>query len=469
MRRSGLVLFSVGFLGILALLVWWQLSRQPPGAAFLTLPTGEIVRFRGVTVGTNHVEPGFLPFQKHLPQPVVDAVGRMFGRAAGSPMVVLSAEPRLVVWLEVRTPPGVPPGAIPYKSLWLTEADGGKPRRELRGIERTTFLNPGQRTTPVEFGVFPRRAGMLGLVVGDQPPGKGWAMNGSLIFRNPARSVVGRWAGESLPQVKVEQGLECALMSFAVTAAVPRGEVVVHGGGATPAVRPARDWDMGRGVAEFRFRTTDGTSNRWNFGGLELADASGNVCRPGSSSLSGWWNGAQSVRFDWSPVLWDGVAWELRVHAKRGAGAEWGPEESAIFDAVPMPEGEGTNRVGRTVESQGVKVRLLEVVRKPAVDRAAGWSSSDLSRISVVIAGLTNGVFADLVRVTDEAGRAYTPDRFSTSSGSAAGEVEASYSFVEFGATARSVRIEIAVQRSRVFAFRLEPKGREVLGQPLGR
>ena len=129
-----------------------RMPKLPPP---LVLPTGETVILRGVTYGTNHPAPDVPRWFRLLPTrarnwlaPHVLKNPRLFQDRT-------SAEPKLLLWIEVQNPhPALPPAA--NRQVWFALADeNGQRCCGYTSVDLAVGTNFG---TVVESVAFPRRA-----------------------------------------------------------------------------------------------------------------------------------------------------------------------------------------------------------------------------------------------------------------------------------------------------------------------
>ena len=337
-----------------------------------------------------------------------------------------TTEPRLLLWLEIRT--GATTNRPWSTNVWLILADEqGQAAGERREID--FWSGNASRGEVSEFRAFPRCGRQIGVVLVqgsyDKP-----AVVGQWRIPNPARNTARSWEPELHPLTLTNGDLECTLEGLTVFAS-----------------------ERGGGMGLFRERGVE--TNTWTIGSITLADVTGNIL-PTSGARASWSQIRNTVLFHWDPVWWAEEAWELRLLAKRTAEAQFPPGEMAEFKVVAVPGLDTPVDLNDEITVHGVTLRIKQFVLRQRAD-PRGWSSDKVSQLKVVVTGLTNGVFLNSIKATDDEGRTYRCGSWGGSSGSGAPS-EFSFEYPDMTNLVKRLNFTFAVQRGVPFTFRLKPE-----------
>ena len=443
-RRRAIYGFTIGaaILVLLAVAVvvprWRETTR-------LVLPGGETVILRGVTYGTNHPAPDF-QLTRRLPTAVRRPLEKLL-RLKSIFSHRTSAEPRLVLWLEIQH------GAVTNRRsgtsyrLLLEDEDG-----RAAGGDANLYVSGGASATAttVEFPILPRRSRRIGVVFSTSDYSHPQVL-GRLEFPNPAHHSPPPWPAETLPATQENARLECTLER--VVTGVSHGQITTAtaDGRQAQGYKAAKPGQEVRAALAARFQEDGHKSTLWTIGTIELADATGNVAEGTSRSSSSF---GSTLVLDWSPPLWPDGTWEIRLNAKRTKEADFDASETLEFDNVEVP---GLDQPVSLPEATLGDVQISGgefTLRKPIT--GSSYSSSDLSELKFTVTGLTNGLYLDLIRAVDDQWRVHQ----STQSGwsGSGGAREMNFGFKDIPADVKQLSVTLAVHRGRSFTFRVRPK-----------
>ena len=449
------LLAAIGLMVVLpaALLV---LQPTPPTSPWLDTPVGR-VRIHGVTYGTNHIlGPPLARLVARLPMGVQDLVQDLCGRQARVLGSMTMSPAGMVVWLD-RNGPARTAGATNVAGGPAQAADGGWCEASLADAsgfvsgETSASLRasppPGwDPTEPLRFNALPRRDLTNYLAFFYHSSTGGVVACGRLAFANPVYAAYPQWTPEALPAVKRFGNIEAILDKLSTG----HGDNVSYGpaSGGQMAVDFDTNRQGGRNttVCFLRLRTLDDTHQAWTIASTELSDATGN--RLPNSSLS--WGGFDEGYFTFGPALWPSEsAWKLACEIKRTRG--FAPEETVAFRGVPLGSLDATNRVALTTNFQGVSLTLATIVRRSPNTNSA-WSTSDLSRVVVMLSGMTNGQHLDLLEARADNGTNLECCAWSNDG------TTRDYSFRTIPLAARTADFTFALQHGRWVDFTVRPE-----------
>jgi len=393
--------FAVGALAMAFVVVARQPKLPPP----LTLPSGETLILRGVTYGTNHLAPRGPRWLRLLSERVPAFLRqRLTARfIRGTPLFAdrTTTEPHLLLWLEVES------GAATNRSwstnVWLMLQDErGRVAGERQDVALHFWPKNPRVGKVVEFRAFPRRGTQIGVVLiqgsYDQP-----VVVGYWQIPNPVRSAARSWETESLPQTRTNGNLECTLGALAAGTGTSSGIGSERGGGMRFQINAATPGTVPGAAFPAIFRERGIETNTWTIGSVTLADATGNVL---SSSGTSWSSISNTVFFHWNPVLWPGEGWELRLIAKRTKEAQFTPGEIVEFRDIIVPGLDTPVSPIDEIKVNGVTLQTKQFVLRQRSDPNS-WSGYKISHLKLMVTGLTNGLYLDAIKATDDEGRTY--------------------------------------------------------------
>jgi len=362
---------------------------------------------------------------------------------------------QLMLWIEELPPPRAA-GSPSSTTTWLALADESGVLAGARDPESLFWGSKVGVTHP--FKIFPRRSERLQVrwFQGDYNEAK---LVGTWIIPNPCLSSVPPWPAEPLPALRTSGDLKCRLQRvvFGVRNSIafvsgPEGEHV--------KVDLAKTNQEPGAMMVASFIEDGRETNAWTIAGVSLSDATGNEITPGSSSLS---SVNQTVCFGCSPVLWPSETWQVRIFAKRvaakprvpGVEMPFTPQELVVISNVPLPEMGGTLNLNEKGTNGAVTIHLSQCTLRPPRE-GGGWSTADASEIKATIAGLTTGVYVDLIEAIDEKGNIHYSAGWSSSE--TGGALSINYAFPKIPAGTRRLTLRFAVQQAREFKFRVRPE-----------
>lgn len=414
----------------------------------ITLTTGEVLTFRGLTYGTNHFAPGQSLWLRFLPGFPRRWVSARFSSPSSLFANRTTIEPELLLWTEATSGTWTNEASRPQTWAMLSD-EKGQPagRREnvsLYGIANKIGLVSS-------FPALPRRSRELE-VVWLQGTWDNAKEVGRWRLPNPGWSSAPAWPAQTLPATQAQGDLEFTLKRVVFGTGHSMGTSSEPGGGESLSFSTAKRGDEVGAALYGVFREKGEVSKAWSIAGVLLKDAPGNGNRLPSGSMS-WSPQQTNVCLEWSPVLWPLETWEMVLSAKRTDEGSFAASELVSFPDVELGEvNVPTPLGGNSRSSGGVTIRLSEfVVRNPKRTDGIG-SSEDWSHLKLTVAGITNGVYVDLVRAVDQDGKVHKPNGWS-SSGS-----DRDYHFADITAAVRNLSFTFAVQRGREFTFRVQPE-----------
>lgn len=433
-----------------------SLEPKPKLPAPLMLATGETVTLRGITYGTNHSAPFGPGWMRLLPSVVRSRLLPLFVKTPVLFWDRTTVEPKMLLWLEVRNHGATNPPAPSATQTWLMLADDHG--QAAGGRENVNFISgPGFGASygvVVEFGALPRRAKKIEAqwlqgVYNDVKCVAQWELP------NPAPSPAPSWPAEILPAARSDGDLECTLERLLFGAGSSSRSFRSDRGTERREFPPAKPGEEIQAVAQAFLREQGKLTTNWSIAGVTLADASGNLATARSISTSPAGKGWASASF--GPVLWPSETWEVRLSAKRAPSAPFAPEELAEFKDIPIQGLDVPTGLSEQRTSAGVRLQLTRFTLREPPPPNGSWSTANVSELKVLVSGLTNGVYLDLLKAVDEKGNPCVPSSWSSSS-SGGRPVECSYSFLSIPVDARRLSFTFAVQRGREFRFRVQPE-----------
>ncbi len=454
---AGLTLVSVAAYVVVGVV------RQPKPPPPLVLPSGQTVSFRAATYGTNHHAP-IAPWLRLFPPGPRDWVQQRVLKRGPIFHDLKTAPAMLVLWIESTTPPAAGPGSPPPPDgifVGFVEENG-----VAAGEQKSQILPAASRYgSTVEFRCFPRRGRRIRVIwlTGDYQKK---TVVGEWQIPNPALGSVADWKPEALPITRVNGDLECRLEKAVFRVGSTLSQISEHGGQRIE-IAPPRPGEQPRAAFLLNLRSRSGLSNAWTIASVMLADASGNELSPSATSVTAT---GGKVTYSFSPALWPGETWELRVSAKRGlmGGAAlpgpFAPHELLVFTNVSAPAGGGDLVLHEEYEANGVTVRLTGLSLRPPRAPNQGWSTGQASELKTFISGVKDLLSVDLLAATDERGNSYFPVGSSSSSGGAPpmggspAPLSVSYSFSTLPLDTKRLTFTFAVQHNREFRFRTKPQ-----------
>jgi hypothetical protein len=372
----------------------WLLRPAPPRT--VTLANGLSIECRGTTCGTNHVTPGVSRLAGLLPRGLRSWIGLGPGRLS-----LPTDTPSLVAWLSLDwggfTNPVGPVGLV-----CALADESGQLAGEPTGVSLAKAPTVGTMPLSVIFRALPMTSRKLRLQFYDTGRGSsGRTLMGELEFPNPVFQASVGPKPEPLPLTRTNGPVTCHLERL--VAGVKSGVRQR----ATPEGRefqfePVADGFTPGAVGMFRFEAPGGTGAEWTVAEVSLADAAGNVLHCGSPVSR---EGRRFVVTPFAPTLWPDHAWDLTIWAKRKPEASYQPEELIRVQDIEVPGLNETNQVDQLVEALGVKVWVEYLAHRPPPPSQGNYSLRDLSHLRLRVSELPEGVFFELLAITDEQGR----------------------------------------------------------------
>ena len=437
MRR--LLFFFFGSLCLIVLAGIVVVLRQPKPITSgpLSLPDGSIVRIMAVTYGTNHVVGRPLArLVARMPAGLSDLLGGLFPLLAST----TTPEPKLIVWLARAANNATNPPGSGYLTALLSDASGF-----ISGDHASVF-EPSPNPEQMQFGVIPRRDPVIRVNFFYHSPTGGVSQCGSLPFANPLYGALPHWQPEPLPATRHVDDVAVTL------------EKVSTGHDQNSSIRADRN---GHASHEFGTNRVDGqnstfcfirlqpltnTNQVWCVAGEEVSDATGNKARNtsfGSGSL-------EESYFSFEPSLWPNEsAWKLRCEIKRARGFD--PGDTFVFRDIPLGSLDETNQLRCATNFSGVTVTLDYIIRRAPFTNSS-WSSDDCSQAHFTTAGLSNGMYLDLLSARTDTGT-----NLDCNSWSSSGDWRI-YGYRNVPLQAKTVDFTFAVQRGRWVEFTVKPE-----------
>lgn len=428
MKRWGPILLLLLMLLVLGAGLWfWQQSR-PPAVTPILLSDGTLVRLRGVTFGTNHVDPGATLAQKlgrFLPQ----AMRQRLGKRA---VTMTTSRPVMVVWTTARHPPlrNVSPRHV------LGGESGFAPVNSSSSISSTT---PGGET--IEgwgFEAFPRRSRTLTLRIYE--PGPNWPdmkLAGEFTWRNPAHRRDPPWTPETLPATHTNAGFNVTLKEVVVGVHPSRLE----------KLQPAPNEPEAGVRATFHLSKDGQPTEDWAPASVAISDATGNQVRSTTWSST---RRDQDFVAAFRPYLWtDEPAWNLRFELSRQAN--FAMDELWTVPPVPLGATNLTNQAGFTTSLQDAQVRVESVLP----ERTGSFpDDTDRGRRTWIVRVRVTPDREDyrLTLVNALANRGATPQREGSSWGGGQHDFR-----LTVPTNATRLDLTLALHRSRYEEFRVKP------------
>ncbi|HVR35245.1 MAG TPA: hypothetical protein VMS21_05280 [Methylomirabilota bacterium] len=394
MKRRWKILLGLSLvLGVCVVAAMWLYREGPGWNQSITLADGSVLRFRGVTVGTNHVQgSGLGRLVRRLPQSLQDSVARI----AGGRLRVHSRrtmETNLLVWVEAAVPAG---RANTRRESMITTAGGpvaGHGAHLALWMPTVWMPTGGTIMVAAEFPAWPRRARDLELVLVEWTRTGERQEAGRFRFPNPEVTDAPVWHAEPLPAMDSDGDIQVTLEAF--VSGVGRMTSQGTRGDAARRVRKYRetqsDETPGAFVA-FRVNSTDGEKRSWKVAKAWLSDATGNHLKATR------WSGGEDGTLEFHPVLWpEEESWKLTMDLKRTGG--FAADELLVFTNLDLPAMDETHNFDLTNTVQGLKTVLRSFVRKPDMTNNS-WSSDDLSSVQFEHDYLDERTVVDLISVT---------------------------------------------------------------------
>ena len=379
-------------------------------SAWLRLPDGSSNRIVAVTYGTNHLIGSlFGRMLARLPEAVQDELPVLIHRTD-------TAQPALVIWIERRANPGVPPPGFGAACERLADGNG--------------FISGPQNAPAGWFGnldigaavfeVFPRRDPKLTVNFFYRLPTGQVTNCGSLQFPNPLSRAYPEWQPEPLPAKRVTSDFEVTLLG-------------VH-------ARSNDTW------VDLRFPSPPG-GRTWQIVGVEFSDATGNRIGNYPMNWSGW---GDNIGFSLQSGLWPSEkAWKLKLEIARTSG--FAPDNLLTFKNVPLGPVNGTNAVGRTTNFAGVTLALEGITRRlPNTNRFN--TTLAFSNLKLTNSPLPAGTRLDLLSIAYDQGTTNPGESFSFS------DRERNYSLSQIPLDAQTADFTFALHQSRFVEFTVHPE-----------
>ena len=362
-------LAALAVLGAIAAALWLVTSKPsvPVGQLF-KLPDGTVVRLEAVTFGTRHA-PEATPWQRMLAR-LPDKLTRLlrFNNTA----VHKSSVPELIVWFSGGT-----------GSFDVAVGDTGG--RNAVKTYNSAYLQPrpGVQFRGFSFRAFPRRERELLMTL------SAWGKNsreslGEWRCPNPVFSSAKPWTAAPLPLSATNGELTLTLTNCFTGADMSADKP-----------KTARRPDEGAAWLAYAVTEHGQPTTEFKFLAARMQDATGN-----DVNQSNWSDDASRGKVSFTPLLWPGEAWKLRLELARRTN--FPPQElvGPIKLTVISPTNswdiwKQTNSITRSAWG----TNQLEIIAwKPA-----GNSGTD-TRLGMRMATLSDDIYADIVRAETETG-----------------------------------------------------------------
>lgn len=446
MRRAVLLLGVVALLAA-GLII---LSRRA-GTPAITLANGVTVRVLGVSYGTNHIcRPG--GFMGGF---FGQWIGRIFPRLARpGPIHAVSSTPQLVLFVQTfsHQPPTNTLGGRMLVMRSLLEDEDGQAGGDEAWLTAGPGRGPGSGIAQLQFDTLPHRSRML--TARFFPAGSTETVRdlGHLRFPNPAFRDGPPLSASPLPQTVTSNDLACTLEALAFGVGYSSSSETRADSGTRLTYHVAAPGQEPRALAVLRFEE-NGTnaSAGWVVGSVTTRSAVTEA--PVAAGSTGWSTQGDQHLFTFSPTPWPGEPWEVGFQLKRASGGAFRPDELAILADVEVPAVGETNRMAQTRQAGGLEIGFQAFVHRPPPDPSS-YSSDELSRLTLEIPRLPEGVFVDLVSAVDDRGRALSSGSSSLTHGE---PVKIEYGFREMPEGAKRLTFTLSVQRGRPFRFTAQP------------
>jgi hypothetical protein len=347
----------------------------------------------------------------------------------------------LVVWLDRTTNIASQFSAGGYVEALLADVNGFVSGENV-SLAGGSWSSP----QPLTFHAFPRRDRTIRLSLFYHDPKGGVSQCGDLPFVNPLRGNFPNWQPEPLPATKRAGDVAVTLEKLSTGHGENTTYTSVEGGGNIVEFDTNRPDGRNSTVCLIHVKSLTNTNEEWSIANEVVSDATGNQLQ--NTSMA--WGGPEEGFIRFEPGLWTNeTAWKLKCEIKRTRG--FAPGETLTFVNVPLGGLGRTNIILWNTNVAGGTVGLDRIVRRAPSTNSA-WSSSDLSRASFSVSGLTNGVHLDLIEARTDTGTNLECVSSSTS-GSAR-----DYSFRNVPLEAQAVDFTFAVQYSRSVEFVVKPE-----------
>lgn len=433
--RTSVLLLGVGLVVGLVVLV----SQAP--ARSVTLANGATLHCLGATYGTNHVTPGYSRLVRLLPSPLRSFLG--FTRPTQS---FGTDTPLLTVWLQDE--PLAASNRLSRIGIVSMVADE---QGVLAGNEAWCSLWPGGiGTFNLQFRAVPRRSRAVRIQFFSEGVGMQRTPLGELILPNPALDESPAWEATPLPAERTNGFLVCRLEQL-VAGVGYHTRVGSTASGQFFEAAPAEPGHRPQAVGVFRFVEDGQPSTNWVVGTVRLADATGNSMRCGSSSHH---THGDLVAHRFGSILWPNEVWDTTVWAKRKTTASFTGEELIVLNDIDVPPLDGTNRLDRALQAQGIEVRVEQFVRRPPPG-PGGYSMSDLTHLRLELSELPEGTYLEVVELRDDQDRRLSGQGWSQSHGEPS---VTTFAFKEVPEGAKTISAVLVLQRGRRFDFRVQPQ-----------
>jgi hypothetical protein len=394
---------------------------RPPPSAWLMLPDGSSNRIVAATYGTNHlIGPPLGRVMARLPQVVQDELPTLIHRTETS-------QPALVVWIERRANPGIPPPTFGAAYERLSDGDGfiSGPQNSPAGCFGTLDIGPAL------FESFPRRDPKLTVHFFYRSPTGQVTNCGSLQFPNPLHCAYSEWQPEPLPARKVTSEFEVTLLW----------------------VRTIND------DTRVDLRLPPPASGlTWQVVGVECSDATGNSIHNFPMNWSGRGN---DIGFSLQSVLWPSEkAWKLKFEIARTSG--FTPDNLLTFKNVPLGPVNSSSAVGWTTNFAGVTLALEGITRRPPSTNPFN-NPLPASIVKFTNSPLPAGIRLDLLSIAYDQGTTNQSESFSSS------QTERNYALSRIPLDAKTADFTFAFHQSRFVEFTVHPELPTPATNPAGR
>ena len=344
-RNTGIVVLVALFLAAVAGVIVW-LARSHHAVRSFVLPDGTRISFYQATYGTNH-EAIYATdwrdrFARFVPAKYATNLGfKRVVRIATTPLA--SSSNNLVVWVKR-------PGLLPAPGSSSRGPTNPRMRATVvdeNGLEASTSISSWDGTLmALLLPNYPRRSQLIHVrfwdtslstvAPADQP------MLAELEIPNPAPSTAAPWVAETLPAVRVTNGLEISLLKLETGKTTTDTGLRSSGSRGGGTATNSRTYSL----AEVQLRENGQPTTGWSVRRFRAAAPTGalltiqGTSRPPSAGPDGYF---------FSGVLWpEEPAWDLTVEV--GRQSDYPPEETWSITGIPLPKaGGGQNNVNAAV------------------------------------------------------------------------------------------------------------------------
>ena len=392
-RRNVTAVVSLALLlAAVAVSIFWSAHSHHAVRSFM-LPDGTKVSFYQTTYGTNHAvlyATGWRDnFARFVPARFATKLG--FGAAVWTPSSASSLNAsNLVIWLKRSGSfplPAAPNRGIGFPSMSATVVDDN-------GLEAGTLMNAWNGALmAVPLLNYPRRSRVIHLRFWDTstPSADGAAppLLAELEIPNPAPSTAPPWVAETLPAVRVTNGLEVSLLKLETGysasnagftsplsgnlsffgGSLGRGRLLMRSSGGSGYVPSANSRSYS--LAEVKLLENGQPTTGWAVRGLQADTPAGSPAMSLAHSIA---VSADPRDYFFTGVLWpEEPVWGVTIEVAREF--DFPPEETWRLTGIPIPRAWETQSNSIAVETNMAGMHLIFTGLSPTVTRSFSFGS----------------------------------------------------------------------------------------------